>query len=131
MVAYKEDVYRANGMNKISTLSLNFKRVLVVDNESIMGAGLEKLLSREPLVEVVGINTEDEMSLVQNISRLLPDIIILILESQSVTPIRLLELLNDLGNLRIVLLSTDSNFCEVYDKKKMSTTSWMALLGQH
>jgi DNA-binding NarL/FixJ family response regulator len=117
-------------MNIISSRSVNFNRVLIVDNQGLMGAGMEKLLSEEPSLEVFGITTESETALVQNISRLQPDIIILILESQETTPIRLLELLLDYGRLRIIRVSLNSNMFEVYEKQQMITNSWVTLLSQ-
>lgn len=117
-------------MNAINSRSLNFNRVLVVDNQGIMGAGMEKLLSKEPSLEVIGITTENETALIQNISRLQPDTVILTLESRGTTPTRLLELLYDYGRLQIIRVSMNSNMLEIYEKKKLRINSVGALLSQ-
>lgn len=117
-------------MNAIVSRSVNFNRVLIVDNQGIMGAGMEKLLSEEPSLEVFGITTESETILVQNIFRLQPDIIILISEFQETTPIRLLNLLYDYGRLRIITVSMYRNVFEIFDKQQITTKNWATLLGQ-
>lgn len=117
-------------MNATNSRSANFNRVIVVGNQSIMGAGMEELLSSEPFFEVVGTSTNSETALVQIISRLQPDIIVSILESKGPTPTRLLELLFDYGSLRIVLVSMESNVLEVYEKKQIITNEWTTLMGQ-
>ena len=100
-----------------------------MDNQSIMGAGMEKLLSGVPSLEVMGIDLENEATLVQDISRLLPDIVIMIVESQGTTPVRLLELLDDYGRLRIILLSMTSNCFEVYEKRPVVARNWASLIN--
>jgi DNA-binding NarL/FixJ family response regulator len=104
--------------------------VLIVDNQGIMGAGIEKLLSEEGSLEVFGLPTESEEGLVQNILSLQPDIIILILESQSTTSARLFELLPDYGRLRIILVSMNSNLVEVFDKKQITANNLATFVGK-
>lgn len=130
MTFAKENSFREKFMNSITSQSANFTRVLIVDNQGIMGAGMEKLLSKDPSLEVYGITTDSETTLVQNISRLQPDTIILTLESQGTTPTRLLEVLYNYGRLRIILVSVNSNTFEVYEKQQITANSWATLLGQ-
>lgn len=117
-------------MNAITSNSINYNRVLIVDNQGIMGAGMEELLSKEPSLEVFGISTASETALVQNISRLQPDTVILTLESKGTTPTRLMELLYDYGRLRIIRVSMNSNIFEIYEKQKIILNSVDTLLSQ-
>ena len=110
---------KATCMNAQTGRSATFNRVLIVDNEGIMGAGLESLLSEER-----------ESDLIQEIKRFQPDIIILILESYGLSPGRLLELLGDYGRLRFILVSIESKMFEVYDKQQSFESNRITLLEQ-
>ena len=103
-------------------------RLLVVDHQKILGAGLEHLLSGEESLEVYGFSTQDESALVDEIWRIRPDVIILMAESQLTTPSRLLTLLPDYGRLRIILLDLDSNIFEIYDKQRFTANDWLSFV---
>ncbi len=117
-------------MDATNGRSATFNRVLIVDNQGIMGAGLERLLSEEPALEVFGVTVDGEKMLIQEIWRLQPDSIILIEESEGISPIRLMKLLKDYGRLRIIVVSTNSNVFEVYDKQQILTGSYLTLMEQ-
>ena len=117
-------------MKKTNGRSTIFNRVLVVDNQGIMGGGLEKLISHDKDLEVWGIAAQYEQTLVQEIERIQPDIIILILESQLISPCRLLGLLRDYGRLRIIVVSDDSNVMDVYDKQQVTAHNQGSLLAE-
>lgn len=106
-------------------------RILIVDNQGMMGAGLESLLSTEKSLEVLGITINNGADLVHEIWRMRPGTIILIAESQPVTPIRLLELLADYGRLRIISVSMNNNNVTIYEKQQVeigNTLSFTNLL---
>jgi DNA-binding NarL/FixJ family response regulator len=117
-------------MNIITRSSKIFTRVLIVDNQGIMGAGLEKLLSEEPSLEVYGTSTKRETTLLQEIWHFQPDIIILTAESKGTSPTWLLNLLKDYGGVRIILISMDQNVFEVYDKQQITTNNHLAFIDQ-
>ena len=110
--------------------SATFNRILVVDNQGVMGAGLETLLSGDAALEVWGVALAGEQALVQEIQRIEPDVIILIRESQEVSPGRLLDLLADYGRLRIISVSMNSNAIEVYNKQPVIPTNYVTLIDQ-
>ena len=105
-------------------------RVLIVDNQAIMGAGLEQLLSGSQVIEVSGITMQNERALVEMVWQVQPDTIILILESQCISPGRLFDLLQNYGRLRIILVSANSNVIEVFDRQQIMTIDHVALLDQ-
>ena len=121
---------KVRDMKKTNGRSTIFNRVLVVDNQGIMGGGLEKLISHDKDLEVWGIAAQYEQTLVQEIERIQPDIIILILESQLISPCRLLGLLRDYGRLRIIVVSDDSNVMDVYDKQQVTAHNQGSLLAE-
>ena len=79
-------------------------RVLVIDNHSIMGAGVETLLSNSGYLQVVGSTPNDEMDLLRHVWRFTPDVIVLSNQSRLTNPIRLLSLLKNYGSLIMMLL---------------------------
>ena len=96
--------------------SATFNRVLIVDTQGIMGASLEKFLSEEPFIEVYGLVWEEDTDLVGEIYRLQPDTVVLILESEVMSPSQLLDALPNYGRIRIILVSAISNIIGVYDR---------------
>ncbi|MEJ2747478.1 MAG: hypothetical protein P8183_06170 [Anaerolineae bacterium] len=115
-------------MRTESGLSSTSSHVLVLDNQEILGAGLENLLSGEESLNVRGLTTQDESALVDEIRRLQPDTIILMAESQLTDPLRLLELLSDYGRIRIILVSIESNRFEIYDKQQIVSSNWVSFV---
>jgi len=109
--------------------SLQFNRVLIASNEGLMGAGLQRLLSEEPSLVVVNCLLGNETSLIAEIHRLLPDIVVLV-SAEALSPARLLELLPDYGRLRIILVSLTSNTIEVYDRQQIQVENESAFLDQ-
>lgn len=109
--------------------STTANRVLIVGNQGIMGAGLENLLSGEQALDVLGVEAQNEDTLLENIRQIKPDTIILILESQSMSPCRLLEALPDYGRLRIISVSAESNVFDVYERKHITAQNQDSLLS--
>jgi DNA-binding NarL/FixJ family response regulator len=105
-------------------------RVLIVDNQGIMAAGLKTLISGDVTLEVLRDAKADEQNLVQEIQRIKPDTIILILESQEINPGHLLDLLADFSRLRIIQISTDSNAIDVFDREHVITQSQESLISK-
>jgi PleD family two-component response regulator len=120
--------FKAACMRTESGLSSTSSHVLVLDNQEILGAGLENLLSGEESLNVRGLTTQDESALVDEIRRLQPDTIILMAESQLTDPLRLLELLSDYGRIRIILVSIESNRFEIYDKQQIVSSNWVSFV---
>lgn len=92
-------------------------RVLVVENHSIMGAGVETLLSNTGHLQVAGSAPNNELELLECVWQFTPDVIILNKQSQVTDPIRLLSLLKNYGSLRLIVVSTEDNTMEVYEKR--------------
>ncbi|MCB9419934.1 MAG: response regulator transcription factor [Ardenticatenaceae bacterium] len=102
--------------------------ILVVNNDEIMGAGLENLLSNEETLDVWGCTVQNEAALIDEIWRLRPDTIILTAESHMTDPARLLELLSGYGRIRIILVSINSNLFEIYDRQQVAPDNWVSFL---
>jgi len=106
--------------------SLDCSRVLIADNLALMGAGLEKLLSAEKDLEVVGVAVQSEEELVQEIWRIGPDVLVLTSESQIVDLFHFWQQLENYGRLRIVLISLYSNTVQIFEMQQMTVFNFPA-----
>lgn len=107
-------------MKSANGYSATAHRVLVIDNRSILGAGVETLLSNSGHLQVVGSVPNDEMDLLRHVWRFTPDVIVLSSQSQLTNPIRLLSLLKNYGSFRLIVVSEDDNTMEVYEKRQVT-----------
>lgn len=96
------------------------QRVLVIDNRSIMGAGVETLLSNAGHLQVIGTTPQDETDLVSDVWQFSPDVIILSNQSQLVDPVRLMILLKNYRSYRLIVVSENDNTMEVYEKRQVT-----------
>lgn len=97
-------------------------RVLVIDNRSIIGAGVETLLSNAGHLQVIGTEPQDENDLVRDVWQFSPDVIILSKQSQLIDPVRLLDLLKNYRSFRLIVVSEDDNTMEVYEKRQVTAS---------
>ena len=97
------------------------KRVLVVDNHSILGTGVEELLSNIDQLQIIGVNPADEVDLLQDIWQLVPDVIILSDRSSIISPTQLLFQLKYYPSVRLIVVSEDENTLDIYDKRQIMT----------
>lgn len=98
------------------------QHVLLVENDLLLGAGIETLLSREPNIEVIGISSCDVDELIERIRYLRPEVIILDEAIYLSYSSRLLVLLHLYHKLRLIIVSTDDNLVHIYDKKDVLLT---------
>ena len=120
---------RVKDMNTTDSHAATTNRVLILGNEGMMGAGLEYLLSGDQTLDVFGIEAQRECALLEKIQQIKPDIIILVLESQVISPCRLLEALPDYGRIRIILVSAESNTFDVYERQPITAQNQDSLLS--
>lgn len=107
-------------MESFNGRSMGCNRVLVVDNQPLMGAGLERLLAAEEQLQVIGVTFRSEEELVQDIWRTTPDILILTVEPQPINPYHLWQQLADYGRLCIIQISLYSNTVQIFDMQQLT-----------
>lgn len=106
--------------DKSNSLATGVWRVLVVENQRLLGAGIEILLSREAGLQVIGVTPEDEVALRQAISRSQPDVVVL--DEATTDSTRLWALLQDHPELRVVVVSADDGLVRTYEKRQVIVT---------
>ena len=105
----------ANGRLKAS------QRVLIVNNRSLIGAGVEKLLSNSGHLQIIGADPQNENDLVKDIWHFLPDIVIMSDQTPFRSPTMLLSLLQNYSALRLIIVSEKDNSLEIYEKRRIET----------
>lgn len=94
-------------------------RVLVVENQLLLGAGIQKFLSDEADFEVIGSSPSDQLDLVREIRQLRPDVVFLDIDSRLADAIDLLNFLEDFPDLRVILVSTDHDRIQIYTRREV------------
>jgi DNA-binding NarL/FixJ family response regulator len=94
-------------------------RVLVVENQLLLGAGIQKFLSDETDFEVIGSSPCNQLELVREIRQLRPDVVFLDIDSRLADAIDLLTFLENLPDLRVILVSTDHDRIQIYTRREV------------
>lgn len=97
-------------------------RVLVVENGSILCAGIQSLLTGKLDLEVFGVCPRDTVELIQEIQRRPADLVILHESMHLADPGELLAVLEACPRLRVVVVSLHTNSVQVYQKQHVLIT---------
>ncbi len=107
------------------TLSGNTKgkekqRVLIVENELLLGAAIESLLTREVDLDLVGLASSNEADLSKAIGRSRPQVVILDEATYPSNSLKLLNFFRKHPELRLVLVNATNSLVHIYDKRNIS-----------
>ncbi len=98
------------------------RRVLVVENGSLLDEGVKSLLRRKTVLKVSGVTYADEATLLKDISQLSPDVIVLN-EVDPSQAARLFALLTGAPAVRVIVTRLSDNAVKVYDKQEVRLTA--------
>lgn len=98
------------------------QRVLIVENQSLLGAGIEKLLASEPNLHVMGIAPVHEAALLDEINRYQPDVIILDVITRLTNPTKLLAQLQHYPQLKLIIVNGNDNLLQIHHKQQTLIT---------
>ena len=104
-------------------------KILVVDNRSILGASMEKLLSSSGHIQIIDIVSENELELVHDIRLFSPDVIVLSDRSRLINPVRLISLLEEFHAFHLIVVSETDNTIEVYEKRQIKVAQHIDLIN--
>ena len=93
------------------------KRVLIVGTASLIGAGMESLLSQENSLDVTGISPADEQELIDQIWRLRPQVVVMNSSLLFTNPASLLNRLDMYPHLKIIVINETNNLVQTYEKQ--------------
>ncbi|RMG95487.1 MAG: hypothetical protein D6706_12000 [Chloroflexi bacterium] len=97
-------------------------RVLVIENELLLGASITSLLAHEPNLNVYGIMPENEQVLCREIYHFTPHVIILGSNSRITSSFRLLAFLQKLSPISVFVINADNKNVQIYTKSESSVT---------
>jgi DNA-binding NarL/FixJ family response regulator len=100
----------------------DLKKVIVILSESLIGKGVESILSREMDLSVTSISFIDDATLNQQIERVQPDVVILDESLLSSEMPRLFNLFASYPNLRVMVLSVGENRINIYDRQEIQVS---------
>lgn len=98
------------------------QRVLIVEHQLLLGAGVQSLLTGEADLDVIGISPADQLELVQEIRRFRPDVVVLDEVTYLANPTKLLVFLKNHPKLRVVVVSANDNLVCIYNKQQVLVT---------
>jgi DNA-binding NarL/FixJ family response regulator len=96
------------------------RRVLVIENHRLLGAGIERLLRRECDLHVVGVTPEDDGAMLQALELARPDVVVV--DAATLHSAQLLTLLEHYPGLRVLVVSADVSLVRTYDTSQVSVT---------
>lgn len=95
------------------------KRVLLVKSGRFIGGVIEHLFANCAQLEVVEAAPSSSQDLLKTVSERSPDVVVLDDTLQASYLVHLLRFMRQSQGLRVVVVSTDSNQVEVYDKAQI------------
>jgi DNA-binding NarL/FixJ family response regulator len=101
--------------------------VLVIQNERLLGAGIENLLRREVDLQVIGATVEDEGALLRAISCARADVVVL--DEATTDSTRLLAVLDNHPQLRVLIVSADGSLVRTYEARQVIVTQATELVA--
>ncbi|MCL4535535.1 MAG: hypothetical protein M1370_10305 [Bacteroidetes bacterium] len=94
-------------------------RVFILYSHGLFARGVQSLLSREPLVEVVGVEKDDRQAL-DKIKSLNPDVILVDSgATRANTCLTIAEVFQEVPGARVISLSLQENGIDIYDKQRI------------
>jgi stage III sporulation protein SpoIIIAA len=95
------------------------QRVLIIENQLLLGAGVQSLLAGEADLDVIGISPVNQAELVQEIRRFRPDVVVLDEVTHLADATRLMTFLKNHPKLRVVVVSANDNLVCIYNKQQV------------
>lgn len=93
-------------------------RVLVVNIRSLLMEGVESLLATHGKFVVVNTFANNRSDLIREIEELKPGVIVIDAVTSFIKPADLIVSLQDVHNIRLVVLNNQTNKMDIYDKSE-------------
>jgi DNA-binding NarL/FixJ family response regulator len=111
----------ANHMNEGLIMETNEKLVLIWGSEDILSSSIENFLSANEDWKVISFSNPDDLdALILTVEAMHPDIVIIIhQDDEYCLSDRLLQLLQEHTEIKLVMISLENNLMEIYNKQKI------------
>ena len=100
----------------------NLLRVLIIDNDLLVGAVVQMLLAAVASLDIIGISPKNPTDLVKHIDHHQPNVIIVEETSRFVVPVKLYQLFRETPHLRIIVVSANNDMVQIYGKQEILVT---------
>jgi DNA-binding NarL/FixJ family response regulator len=114
---------------RLRDLGMGVKRVIIVLDESVIGRGVERLLSREMDLNVTGVPFIDDKALIDLIEKIQPDVVIVDGSLIFGRRIDFLSLLRSGLNMSVLVLSNQDNRINIYNHQEILVTQSTDLIS--
>jgi chemotaxis response regulator CheB len=98
---------------------MNHLRVLVLGDGSLLGSGIRDLLSREADLEIVDRADDGTSPLIEQISCMGADVVVVDGMSDPAHRTRILSVLERCPDLRVVVVDADTNRVRIYERHRV------------
>ena len=95
----------------------------------VLTSGVLRLLSDETGLRVAGTTPANEGALIAKVARFRPDVVLLEATSHLTNPARLLSLMEHYPTLRVVVMNSDRDMAEMYDRTEVDMAEVANLLA--
>lgn len=104
------------------------KRILILENESLLGASIECILKNDIDLKVSGLSSFDRGTLVNEIMSVQPDVLILENICHLFDLAKFVFLMKEIPKLRLIVISAADNSFQIYDKHEVFLTDTTDLI---
>lgn len=104
------------------------QRILIIGNDTLIGAGTENLLRKQNTVDVYGIAAEPTSSLLLSIINIQPRIVIVDSHTSPLTADQLWQMFSQFGDLYLVEINAFTPYVRVFTKNQIWLTRLTGLV---
>ncbi len=105
----------------LEEVSVRKTKVLIVDNNTVMGEIIGNLLQSRQSYHVSNFQGNCEMELNQEIEHFQPDVVLLVKETNCPeTDDQIRPILSEASRIRLLIMNLDDNLVNLYDKNQLT-----------
>lgn len=97
-------------------------RVLIIENNLLVGAVVQVLLANVVGLELTGASPQSSLDMIKTIDQVKPNVVILDESSRFVIPLKLLILFRLTYQMRVIIVSANSDVVRIYGKQDILVT---------
>jgi len=105
------------------------KRVLVIQRQHLLDAGILKVLSSEEDLQVFDTTSSDEITLLEEIKEVDPAILVLVDSSKFADRVSLFSLLTNCYGLRVIVIEERKNRMSIYEGQALEVKGALDLIA--
>ncbi len=105
------------------------KRVLVIQGQHLLAAGVLNVLSSDQDLHVFDAASSDEITLLEEIKKVDPEVLVLVNNSKYSDCVSLFSLLASCYGLRVIIIEERNNQMYIYERQALEVRSSLDLIA--